>query len=352
MRVAVVGCGIGRGHVRAFKGLPEHYDVLAVCDLDMAKARKVAQDQDVPRVAANLDELCAMDDLDVIDLCTPSFLHVAQARQVVAAGKHVICEKPLAGSLAGVDELVAAEQASGRRIMPIFQRRFGNGVGKLKFLQEEGITGPAYLASVETHWRRKPEYYATWHGKWATEMGGVLVTLAVHAHDVLYYVLGPAKTVYAEVATLANPIETEDTAAISLRMANGALAALSATTGSPAQITRHRFCFANLCAESHTGVYNNHTEPWTFTGDSPEINARIEDVLARYTPQPEDFRGQFLAFHRSINEGSAMPVTLADARASVELITAIYHSAETRQMVTLPIGRDHPKYSSWLPHLS
>ena len=71
--------------------------------------------------------LCARDDVDVVDLCTPPYLHVPQILQTLRAGKHVICEKPLGGSLADVDRVAAAEKRSGRRVMPIFQYRFGHG---------------------------------------------------------------------------------------------------------------------------------------------------------------------------------------------------------------------------------
>jgi len=119
LRVGVVGCGIGQGHIHAFRSLPEQFDVLAVCDVDGARAREVATRLQVPRVATDLADVCRMGDLDVIDVCTPSYLHASQVQQVLAAGKHAVCEKPVAGSLQEVDELVQAEARSGRRVMPI-----------------------------------------------------------------------------------------------------------------------------------------------------------------------------------------------------------------------------------------
>ena len=77
-------------------------------------------------------------DVDIIDICTPPTLHVAQALAALAAGKHVICEKPIAGSLAEVDQLIAAEQAAPGRLMPIFQYRFGNGVQRAKRIVDLG----------------------------------------------------------------------------------------------------------------------------------------------------------------------------------------------------------------------
>ncbi len=349
LRVGVAGSGVGQAHIRAFQNLPDQFEVVVLCGTQEAKTRDIAAKYNIPRFSTNIGELYRMDDLDVIDLCTPSHQHVEQVQQALAAGKHIICEKPVAGSLREVDKLIRAEAASDRRVMPIFQYRFGHGLQKLKFLVEEGVAGRAYLATVETAWRRRADYYATWHGRWETELGGALVTLAVHAHDVLTYVIGPARRVLAHTATLVNPLETEDCVSASLEMADGSLASLSVTTGSAAQITRHRFCFSNLTAESNTEPYRNTTDPWTFTGDSPEMEKRIEGTLSRFVPLPENFEGQFYRFYAALQQGVELPITLADARTSLELITAIYHSAQKGRAVELPIGKDHPKYANWRP---
>src|SRR5918997_1968393 len=260
LRVAVVGGGIGVSHINAYKSLPELYD------------------------------LVAMDDLDVIDICTPPHLHFAQIKQVLGAGKHAICEKPLVNSLQTVDELIAAEAQSHRRVMPIFQYRFGHGLQKLKFLIEAGLAGQAYLSTVETAWRRRAAYYAVpWRGKWATELGGVLLGHAIHAHDMLCYVVGPIKRVFARTTTRVNPIETEDCASVALEMADGSLASLAATLGSAAEITRHRFCFSGLVAESNTRSYSNSGDPWTITGDTPELQEQITAALEGFATQPERF---------------------------------------------------------------
>lgn len=353
LRVAIVGCGIGASHARAYRALPERFALAAVCDVDEAKARALATEHDVPRVVTDLADLCRMDDLAVIDVCTPPHLHFPMVRQVLAAGKHAICEKPLVGSLREVDALIEDEARSGRRVMPIFQYRFGHGLQKLKLLLAEGLGSAAYLATVETAWRRRAAYYAVpWRGRWATELGGALLGHAIHTHDMLCYVLGPVASVYARTATRVNPIEVEDCAAISLEMANGALAALGVTLGSAAEITRHRFSFAGFSAESNTRPYTSSGDPWVFTGDTPELAARIEETLARFDPLPEGYAGQFYRFYEALRDGGELPVTLADARASLELITALYHSAETDRPVALPLGADHPKYGSWLPSAS
>src|SRR5689334_14351450 len=350
LRVAIVGCGIGKEHAAAYQRLPERFELLAICDVDTSKARELAETFAVPRIVTDLAALCRMDDLDVIDICTPPHLHFDQIQQVLAAGKHAICEKPLVSSIQQVDQLIDAEMHAGRRVMPIFQYRFGHGLQKLKLLVEQGLAGQSYLATVEVAWRRRADYYAVpWRGTWRTERGGALLGHAIHATDMLTYILGPVKSVFARTTTRVNPIEVEDCAAVTFELVNGALATLGVTLGSPAEITRHRFSFSGLSAESNTRPYSSSGDPWTFTGDSPDIMAQINATLARFTPLPVGFEGQFYRFYDALHDGTELPVTLADARMSLELITAMYASTRAGQAVALPLGPAHPGYTGWLP---
>jgi len=92
------------------------------------------------------------------------------------------------GSLADVDAVIAAEKTAKGKLMPIFQYRYGDGIQKAKRIVDAGIAGKAYVATSETHWVRGADYYAVpWRGKWATELGGVLMTHSIHLHDMLTY---------------------------------------------------------------------------------------------------------------------------------------------------------------------
>lgn len=353
LRVGVVGLVMGVEHVQAYQNLPDRFEVVAVCDLNEQKAREVAGKFQIPNFHTNLSEMCQRPDLDIIDLCTPPALHYNQIMEVLAAGIHVICEKPLVGSLKEIDELQQAQQQFNRLIMPIFQYRFGNGVQKLKFLQSRGLTGQTYLSTVETSWRRKAEYYAVpWRGRWKTELGGTMVSHAIHTLDMLTYILGPVKEIFARTTTRVNPIEVDDCVSLSLCMADGSVASLSATTGSTVQISRHRFCFSNLTAESNLRPYTNSGDPWTFTGDTEELTARIEQALTEFVPLPESLTGQFYRCYEAFINGQPFPVTLDDARAALEMLTAIYYSSYTNQSVSLPIAQDHPFYGGWVSHFS
>jgi predicted dehydrogenase len=180
-----------------------------------------------------------LDDVNIVDICTPATLHFGQILAALATGKEIVCEKPLVGSLAEIDQVIAAERKAAGRVMPIFQYRFGNGVQKAIRIINLGITGKPYLATVETAWKRTTKYYeAPWRGPRATERGGVLLMHAIHNHDLFTWLMGPVASVFARTATLVNPIEVEDCAVASLVLQSGALASLAATLGSQREISR------------------------------------------------------------------------------------------------------------------
>ena len=350
IRVAVIGGKIGAQHIEAYRALPDLYDMRVLCDLNLDTAGEVARAYGVPETTASFDEVLRRDDIELVDICTPSGIHFAQTAAALRAGKHVVCEKPLAGSLAEVDELAALERETGRRLCPIFQYRFGHGLEKFLHLKNKGVLGKSYVATIETHWKRGQVYYDNpWRGRWATELGGTLITHAIHAHDMLVVALGPIATVFARTATRVNRIETEDCAALTLEMADGTLVSISVTMGSAVEISRLRFCFEHATIESNYAPYKPHLEPWQIMAMDGAAQSAIEAALADFQPQLEHFQGQFSRLHAALAGQGPSPVTTADSRVSLELATAAYHSARTDTLVKLPIGADHPLYRGWRP---
>ncbi len=354
LNVGVIGCGwVSDWHVRY--GLhvhPDLFSVLACCDTDPARAEQFATRYRLDRWVTDAAALFEMPDIDVVAICTPPSSHSSLMEAALAAGKHVVCEKPLTSSLALVDAAIAAERRSRGRVMPVFQYRFGDGIAKARHVIQSGLAGRCYVASVETAKRRTATYYreAAWRGKLATELGGVLLTQAIHNHDLLLWLLGPAAEVAAFKTTRVNPIEVEDCAVASLRMTDGSLASLTATLGSVRQLARFRLCFENLtiqCEAYDEASATPGDEAWTMLPANEELGRQIAAKAAEVVPAKSGFARQYELFHRSCTLDEPMPVTLDDARRSLELITAIFHAAETGRSVTLPIGPDHPNYHGW-----
>ncbi len=346
-RVAVVGLGIGAMHLKAWRELGERFQVAAVVDLN---EERVAQAREGgPLDALSFEAMLARPDIDVVDICTPPALHFEMIEAALKAGKHVICEKPLLSSLADCDRIAQIAQASGRQLMPVFQYRFGNGFRRLRALMAQGLAGKLYLASIETAWARDSVYYSVpWRGARATEWGGCLITHAIHAHDALDWLVGPIATVNAATTTRVNPIETEDCAVATVTLASGALASLSVTLGAAEELSRLRFHFEGFTAESNLEPYKFGFDGWRFTARVKDRQAEIDQVAASVAAGKEGFAGQFLDFADALAAGAPPPVTLADARRSIELLTALYRSARTQETVSLPIASDAPDYRGWL----
>jgi predicted dehydrogenase len=139
--VAVVGCGIGRAHIAGYRSHPGKFQVLALCDIDDKGLAAVGDEFSIPRRTKAIDDVLRMEDVEIVDICTPPALHVAQTLAALAAGKELVCEKPLAGSLSEVDRVIAAEARAAGRVMPVFQYRYGDGLQKAKRIIELGIAG-------------------------------------------------------------------------------------------------------------------------------------------------------------------------------------------------------------------
>jgi predicted dehydrogenase len=349
--VAVVGGGIGRSHiVEGYLPNSDRFKVLAVCDLNPERMNALADEFSIERRTTSFDELLDMDEVDIIDVCTPPMVHYPQVMAGLKAGKHVVCEKPLVGSLAQIDEVIAEEKRSKGKLMPVFQYRFGNGIEQAKAIIDAGIAGKPYVGTVETLWRREAPYYAVpWRGKWATELGGVLMGHAIHPHDLFVYLMGPIKSLFGRTATRVNDIEVEDCVSASVELESGALGSFTASLGSVDEITRIRLAFENVTFESDHAPYNPGAALWKILPRNDEIKARIDALLKNWKPVAPRFQTQMRRFHDALEGTGPLPVTSADSRRALEIVTAFYHSSERREEVHMPIGPEHPKYQSWLP---
>lgn len=347
LRIAVIGSGIGVEHIKGYQELPDLFDIKVLCDVNRERSAPVAQKFGIHNLSERFEEVCQHEEIDVVDICTPPALHLDQIRTALKAGKHVICEKPLAGSIADIDLVTQLAAESGKQVMPIFQYRFGNGLQKLKYLVDRNLTGQSFVFNVDVAWWRDAKYYENpWRGRRASELGGALLSQAIHAVDMVHYILGPAKNVFGRATTRVNQIEVEDCVAISMEMRDGSLGTISVTLGSLAEISRHRFTFRNVTAESCTAPYANSHEPWIFAFNANGNERQMRDALREFKPLPERYAGQFYRFYHALAADGELPVTVAEARAALEVVAATYYSSETNMPVPLPIGPGHPKYDN------
>lgn len=347
--VAIVGAGIGAEHLKGYLALPERFSVKTICDLDVERARGVANGTSI-HVTADLDEVLADPSIQLIDVCLPPHLHFPITLKAHAAGKDVVCEKPLVRSLEEANALLESVKTTGRSIFPVFQYRFGPAMRQLRALIDAGLAGKAYVASSEVHWNRGKGYYdIPWRGTWKGECGGAILGHAIHAHDLICYVLGPVDEVFTMADTRVNTIETEDCAALSFRMKNGALATSSVTLGAAEDTSRLRFCFEGFTAESGSLPYRPAEDKWRFIARAPTTQAQIDAVLATVGDGENGFTGFVEAIADAMEGRGGKEVTVTDGLQSIELVTAIYRSAREGKPVRLAEAAEGQWIKGWAP---
>ena len=351
IRVAVIGAGVGRGHTEAFAALPDLFRVAAVCDLDRARAEAGAALAPGAAAVTASAEVLADPAIDLVDICLPPHLHFEATMAALDAGKHVICEKPFMTSMADTARVRARADEVGRRVIPVFQYRYGTGYRRLWELIRTGLAGRPHAISLETHWQRGAAYYAVpWRGTWAGESGGTIVSHATHIHNLATHLAGRIETVAALVDTRINPIETEDTVALAMRTDRGCLVTSSICLGAAGNTSRLRAVFDGVTAQSDVHPYMVGDGDWTFTAADPVRQGEIDAVIAPITGVPIRFAGLFRDVHATLTGGAEMYLpSLDEAAHSVELITAIYQSARSGTLVSLPLPATHPMAEGWRP---
>ncbi len=347
--VAILGAGIGEKHLAAYAQLHDRFTVTHICDLNTELAQRLAS-QVGAQTSASLDDVIADPTAEVVDICLPPPLHVPVALKALAHGKHVIVEKPIAGSLRDADRLVEAQEKSGGRVFPVFQYRYGRAFRALTQLQRAGFMSRPLAATLETHWNRDRKYYDNpWRGTWAHEFGGAILSHAIHAHDLLSLAFGPIAEVSAVLATNANPIETEDCAAIAFRMKNGAAATSSITLGAADDTSRLRLIYHDMTVESARLPYTPGEADWSFHARQSDRQDEVDAIVASADCKFEGFAGFCAAVADALDGQTGAEVTLPDAIASIELAAAIYQSDRSGQRISLPLDRSLPICGGFRP---
>lgn len=333
IRFGLIGCGvIGRYHAQAISDC-ENTRLVAVADIDEARAAQLAQDHQA-RATTDMRELLDSPEINAVSICTASGLHAEQALAAIAAGKHVLVEKPLATTVADCRRVREAARAAHRTVSVIFQNRFRPVYASIKRSMERGEMGTPVLATAHLKWYRSQEYFDTagWRGTWEMDGGGALMNQAIHYIDLLRWIMGPVESVFGYTATRSHKIETEDVATATLQMRSGALATIVATTSAiPGLWTRLEIhgSSGSYCVQNDVMnvrfVASEQTEPVGPYG-LPELTlepyTKPDYGVVWHQRQIEDFA-------RAIEAGTRPLIDADEGSHAVQIINAIYASERT-----------------------
>lgn len=337
VRFAIVGCGgIGPTHAKAVNSVPDA-KLVAVCDIIAERAQNLAREYSCDWYE-DYARMLERDDIDVVNVCTPSGLHAEQGIMAANAGKHVITEKPIDIDLKKIDKLILTCERRGVKLACIFQYRFTSSARKIKQALEEGRFGRLVFGVADIKWYRKQAYYdsADWRGTWALD-GGCLTNQGVHAVDLLSWFMGDIKSVeFSEIATLDHKMEAEDAGLAVLRFENGAWGLIEGSTavypGLPLKI--------EVCGTKGSAVWGGEELLyWKIEGEEEEVEAaRAASTVGAADPSISSLRGhdaQIADFVAAIKENRDPFVTGREARRAVHVLSEVYRKA----LGYVPLGR-------------
>ncbi len=236
IKFAVVGCGhIGKRHATIIQAHPK-CELIALCDI-RPKKDLVLTACSVP-FFADLEELLRADlTLDVICICTPNGLHAKQCLQVLDAGLHVVCEKPMALSRADCEAVIYKALNASRQVFCVMQNRYSPPSIWLKEIIEKQLLGEILMVQTNCYWNRDDRYYFLngqphpWHGK-ADLDGGTLFTQFSHFIDTMYWLFGDIHNITARFADFTHQKSTafEDSGIVHFDFIRGGMGCLNYST--------------------------------------------------------------------------------------------------------------------------
>ncbi|MFX0202419.1 MAG: Gfo/Idh/MocA family protein [Candidatus Hodarchaeota archaeon] len=323
IRVAVVGGNFGEKHIQGFQQCPE-IEVWAICRRQQELAKQLSQRYQIERYYTDFDEMIQSQDIDVVSLAVPNYLHYPMTMSALDHGKHVICEKPLALDLGQAKEMADKAKEKGLIHMIVFNFRFIPAILRMKELIEEGEVGSIHHIFLNwfTSGRRDRESRFFWRFVRSKSGFGALADTGVHGIDLIQWIFGDLKRVISQMSIHVpehkteegkyKKTEVEDSCSFLGETTNGAQVIFHVSSVTPCD----RLIRLEVYGEKGIlGVYLFSREQDYF---GKLLGGRGENSLSRKIPIPERLRRKIPPIDKRIN-----PTTIFFARLAHQLVEAI-----------------------------
>ena len=345
MRYALIGCGrISPNHIVA--ALKNDLDIVALCDIVEENANdkilKFDLDPNRTKVYKDYRELLEKEQPDLAAIATESGKHAGIALDCIAAGVHVIIEKPIALSIDDADAIIKAGKEKKVLVCVNHQNRFNKSIQEIRKAIEKNRFGKLLYGTAHIRWARNHEYYdrASWRGTWEQD-GGALMNQCIHDIDILRWMMGDEiDTVYGMTDRLIHPyIEAEDLGLAVVKFKNGSYGMIEGTTDIyPRNLEETLYIFGEKGTVKAGGEAINIIEEWKFSdyfGDEETVKREC----AENPPNVYGF-GHTKLYKNVIAAIRGEEPLLVDGEAgkrAMELVLAIYKSAVEGVPVKLPL---------------
>ena len=333
IKFAIIGCGIiAQRHAEHINNLGI---LVAVCDIELTKAIKLATKYNANTYQSIEDLLSSETSLDVVAICTPNGMHATHSIQALHAGVNVLVEKPMAISVKDCEEMIAAAERNNKLLFAIKQNRFNPPVAAVKGAIDKGFLGKIFSIQLSCFWNREAAYYEnSWKGTKDLD-GGTLFTQFSHFIDLLYWMNGDVDKAFAITGNFAHQgiIQFEDTGVVALQFCNGSIGTINYTVNSHAKNMEGSLTiFAEKGTVKIGGQYLNELEYQSIEGyeitNLPKGNTA--NNYGTYIGSMSNHDKVYQNVIDVLQKGASMTTSSFDALKTVEIIHKIYNSTKER----------------------
>ena len=336
LKVSLVGCGrISQKHAEVLSsGKIKKLSLISVCDIKLEKAKRVGIRFNIPYFN-NMHEMINNTKPDIISVLTESGNHADNIIELSKYGKILIVEKPMALTIGDAEKMIFECKKNNCELFVVKQNRFNNAVSRLKKMIEKDLLGRLFLSTVRVRWKRDQIYYDQddWRGTWRLD-GGVITNQASHHIDLLEWMMGEVKSVFAKSINALAKSEAEDTAVVVLNFKNGGLGIIEATTA-----TRPKNLEGSLSVlgEKGTVVIGGFAVNKVISWDIEGIESIDQNSLNENPKNVYGFGHQkFYNYVLEVLEGKKDNMLDGNnGKKVVEIINCIYESIETNSEVKI-----------------
>ena len=349
IKVGIIGTGvISRTHMNSYKNNP-NVELYAFCDIDEGRLNEAGKEFGVERLYTDINEMLALPELDAVSVTTWNSEHAPCAIAALNAGKHVLCEKPMATTVEDAIAMKEAAERNGKLLMIGFVRRFGDDMKLFKDFQASNYLGDVYYAKA-TYLRRNGNPMG-WFGDKKRSGGGPLIDLGVHVIDFVRYAMGNPKPVsvygatfkqlgareniktpkaYVSASATEHDIcDVEDLASAMVRFEGGAVLQIEASFSLNIEKNEGKIQIFG----SKAGVTIGDT--LKFASEVNDYLANVEIVADSSVKFEKVFQNEIDHFVDCIMNGTECKNPAQDGIEIMKILTAIYKSAETGHEVVI-----------------
>lgn len=336
-KVGIVGCGnIFPMHAVSVRML-DNAELVAVCDIKDDRAKSKAEEFGC-KYYKDYKDMIMKEDIDVVHICTPHYLHAPISIYASNAGKHVLTEKPMSISLDDAKTMIKAAEESNTTLGVIFQNRFNNGSLLIKENLQSGALGRILAGKAIVTWNRSDDYYSRsdWKGTWDKEGGGVVIDQAIHTLDLMrWFVDSELEYVDATIGNKAHEIiEVEDVAEGVIKYRNGTVTGFYTINyysyDAPVEIELH--CekgIARLVGDRASVRFNDGRE--CIADINPNETIDYGNGVKTYwgTSHSKQIRN----YYQCLDSGRQLEIPVVDSLETQKMICAIYESGKTGKRI-------------------